>query len=128
MEALINGLHSAGNISRLKAPVPDYGEVRDAILAKEKEIGDLETRERETAESIRLKESGLRESLAGIDPALLDLDHAALLSRLAEDPEETDLGALVRTRRSEEHTSELQSLMRISYAVFCLKKKNRETD
>src|SRR3546814_6608015 len=28
------------------------------------------------------------------------------------------------TSRSEEHTSELQSLMRISYAVFCLKKKN----
>src|SRR3546814_2560445 len=28
------------------------------------------------------------------------------------------------SRRSEEHTSELQSLMRISYAVFCLKKKN----
>src|SRR3546814_3218895 len=32
-------------------------------------------------------------------------------------------GALGETR-SEEHTSELQSLMRISYAVFCLKKKN----
>src|SRR3546814_6836639 len=29
--------------------------------------------------------------------------------------------------RSEEHTSELQSLMRISYAVFCLKKKKKET-
>src|SRR3546814_7278323 len=29
--------------------------------------------------------------------------------------------------RSEEHTSELQSLMRISYAVFCLKKKNKQT-
>src|SRR3546814_3553523 len=29
--------------------------------------------------------------------------------------------------RSEEHTSELQSLMRISYAVFCLKKKNKNT-
>src|SRR3546814_9301274 len=29
--------------------------------------------------------------------------------------------------RSEEHTSELQSLMRISYAVFCLKKKNTST-
>src|SRR3546814_6387856 len=28
--------------------------------------------------------------------------------------------------RSEEHTSELQSLMRISYAVFCLKKKNKK--
>src|SRR3546814_9622607 len=31
------------------------------------------------------------------------------------------------TRRSEEHTSELQSLMRISYAVFCLKKKKNTT-
>src|SRR3546814_10236845 len=30
-------------------------------------------------------------------------------------------------RRSEEHTSELQSLMRISYAVFCLKKKTHKT-
>src|SRR3546814_8190826 len=30
-------------------------------------------------------------------------------------------------QRSEEHTSELQSLMRISYAVFCLKKKNKPT-
>src|SRR3546814_6346325 len=39
----------------------------------------------------------------------------ALLLRLHESP------------RSEEHTSELQSLMRISYAVFCLKKKNITT-
>src|SRR3546814_4120733 len=34
-----------------------------------------------------------------------------------------DMGA---GSRSEEHTSELQSLMRISYAVFCLKKKNNQ--
>src|SRR3546814_1161796 len=33
---------------------------------------------------------------------------------------------LIRENRSEEHTSELQSLMRISYAVFCLKKKNTD--
>src|SRR3546814_8873566 len=32
-----------------------------------------------------------------------------------------------RAPRSEEHTSELQSLMRISYAVFCLKKKNNKS-
>src|SRR3546814_5777969 len=32
---------------------------------------------------------------------------------------------LLRNGRSEEHTSELQSLMRISYAVFCLKKKKQ---
>src|SRR3546814_3683640 len=35
-----------------------------------------------------------------------------------------DMIASVQKARSEEHTSELQSLMRISYAVFCLKKKN----
>src|SRR3546814_6312194 len=35
--------------------------------------------------------------------------------------------AVPLTRRSEEHTSELQSLMRISYAVFCLKKKKSDT-
>src|SRR3546814_1427669 len=34
-------------------------------------------------------------------------------------------GCAARRVRSEEHTSELQSLMRISYAVFCLKKKKR---
>src|SRR3546814_6217469 len=34
----------------------------------------------------------------------------------------------VLARRSEEHTSELQSLMRISYAVFCLKKKKHDTE
>src|SRR3546814_8754308 len=43
-----------------------------------------------------------------------------------------DMGAGLRgdsleLKRSEEHTSELQSLMRISYAVFCLKKKKKQT-
>src|SRR3546814_5767463 len=37
------------------------------------------------------------------------------------------LGLLLAIIRSEEHTSELQSLMRISYAVFCLKKKKHKT-
>src|SRR3546814_5798899 len=37
------------------------------------------------------------------------------------------MSACVAAWRSEEHTSELQSLMRISYAVFCLKKKNYYT-
>src|SRR3546814_2246165 len=38
---------------------------------------------------------------------------------------ENDIGGQLAAERSEEHTSELQSLMRISYAVFCLKKKNK---
>src|SRR3546814_2273760 len=37
-----------------------------------------------------------------------------------------DLNSRQGLARSEEHTSELQSLMRISYAVFCLKKKNKQ--
>src|SRR3546814_16796506 len=36
-----------------------------------------------------------------------------------------DIGPTICLSRSEEHTSELQSLMRISYAVFCLKEKKR---
>src|SRR3546814_4954540 len=38
-----------------------------------------------------------------------------------------DIEEYLRKERSEEHTSELQSLMRISYAVFCLKKKKHKT-
>src|SRR3546814_5890864 len=41
---------------------------------------------------------------------------------LALNLERDSVGAVVLGERSEEHTSELQSLMRISYAVFCLKK------
>src|SRR3546814_8738772 len=43
-----------------------------------------------------------------------------------EDVVTTTLGDELEIGRSEEHTSELQSLMRISYAVFCLKKKNKK--
>src|SRR3546814_6338710 len=56
--------------------------------------------------------------------------------RFAENPAEPVSALMTRERlitvkegvskRSEEHTSELQSLMRISYAVFCLKKKNKK--
>src|SRR3546814_5667878 len=78
-----------------------------------------------------------------LDPSLLRQDPAALAERLrATRGFELDAAAVerleaarkriqVRTQelqnRSEEHTSELQSLMRISYAVFCLKKKKKHT-
>src|SRR3546814_2250995 len=39
--------------------------------------------------------------------------------------QESPIGQMLCRQRSEEHTSELQSLMRISYAVFCLKKKKK---
>src|SRR3546814_1951542 len=75
--------------------------------------------------------------------ALIDLDEGPrLMSRVegmaAEDvrigmkvkarvAQEDETPILVFDPRSEEHTSELQSLMRISYAVFCLKKNNKKT-
>src|SRR3546814_5087136 len=57
------------------------------------------------------------------------LDGAAdrQLSRSGRDPAaERRTAGLCAGHRSEEHTSELQSLMRISYAVFCLKKKKEK--
>src|SRR3546814_1258262 len=56
-----------------------------------------------------------------------DLQHILILDQQIEQRLQVQAGGLgvYRSRlRSEEHTSELQSLMRISYAVFCLKKKN----
>src|SRR3546814_6708027 len=44
-----------------------------------------------------------------------------------EAPERAQWIRTLFDERSEEHTSELQSLMRISYAVFCLKKNNKTT-
>src|SRR3546814_3862658 len=53
-------------------------------------------------------------------------------ARMAEEAGLFDLADVAtaisdKMERSEEHTSELQSLMRISYAVFCLKKKNKRS-
>src|SRR3546814_8403963 len=76
-----------------------------------------------------LPETGLREtsprlrtSVAGLDfPSPVGL--AAGFDKNAEVPDAMLRQGFGFVERSEEHTSELQSLMRISYAVFCLKKK-----
>src|SRR3546814_7036668 len=52
----------------------------------------------------------------------LQSDSTSMPIAFSDRPERTFLAMLFR---SEEHTSELQSLMRISYAVFCLKKKKQ---
>src|SRR3546814_10741443 len=52
--------------------------------------------------------------------------HGDAAVRSGAQPRGADAGGAVH-QRSEEHTSELQSLMRISYAVFCLKKKKQKT-
>src|SRR3546814_8332810 len=70
--------------------------------------------------------------VAGVnrDVALIGLGAFALLYQLKGGLKAVALTDIVQVTllvRSEEHTSELQSLMRISYAVFCLKKKTTTT-
>src|SRR3546814_9402098 len=56
-------------------------------------------------------------------PATMDWPSTSMTVRLDASVPSTSLS--LASTRSEEHTSELQSLMRISYAVFCLKKKKK---
>src|SRR3546814_10965083 len=58
--------------------------------------------------------ANLQAAKAMLESAELDLEHTRIVAPFPG-----------RVSRSEEHTSELQSLMRISYAVFCLKKKTK---
>src|SRR3546814_4360002 len=64
--------------------------------------------------------------IAGVEPTDEQLDKVTfvLTQRLADLMPQAR--GIVKEHRSEEHTSELQSLMRISYAVFCLKKKTNK--
>src|SRR3546814_7262774 len=66
-----------------------------------------------------------RRSVFGAVTSLGELDE--LVAKLQGSPLQVKQAA-VEIARSEEHTSELQSLMRISYAVFCLKKKKKNRD
>src|SRR3546814_9338549 len=73
-----------------------------------------------------------REVVAHLAEAAQDrLDHALAVHRVLERQAQIAVGERLRValhdERSEEHTSELQSLMRSSYAVFSLKKKNQHT-
>src|SRR3546814_10453979 len=54
-------------------------------------------------------------------------DTRRLVQLTLDDDVAGEINAADLLMRSEEHTSELQSLMRISYAVFCLKKKNKKS-
>src|SRR3546814_1392952 len=78
----------------------------DTTLFRSPALDERIRRQRTRAEAALLAEAGV----TGVPvPRVIDVD-------LAD----------AALERSEEHTSELQSLMRISYAVFCLKKKKRQ--
>src|SRR3546814_1219650 len=80
---------------------------------------------------------GLRIAALAAGTRQFELEHRARVERGGDHEEDdqaqdhvdhrdqVDLRVVLGAARSEEHTSELQSLMRISYAVFCLKKKKQ---
>src|SRR3546814_3308298 len=94
-------------------PVPDQQEGKEAGQFPEE--GDLDQIARHDDAEHRPHE-GLKEGEEARDRVL----RRHVIARI-EDDERPD----AEDERSEEHTSELQSLMRISYAVFCLKKKKK---
>src|SRR3546814_4463994 len=59
-------------------------------------------------------------------PSMLKISLAGAPGLADDGNVSTSMRCVPAANRSEEHTSELQSLMRISYAVFCLKKKKKE--
>src|SRR3546814_5842543 len=69
----------------------------------------------------QLREGGFAGPVGLVNPNYREIDGMASAPRLDA------LGFAPELVRSEEHTSELQSLMRISYAVFCLKNKTQHT-
>src|SRR3546814_7699327 len=86
--------------------VRHHPELKDSQIARL--IGTTKT----TIQAVRERSHWNSQNIRPRDPVLLGLCSQG------------DLNAAVE-KRSEEHTSELQSLMRISYAVFCLKKKKK---
>src|SRR3546814_7243319 len=89
-------------------------------VARDLGSSHLGFREVAAVQHLRRQELAHRDLVGGAVPGAEERDAGMLVGRQLDPP------AFDRVPRSEEHTSELQSLMRISYAVFCLTKKNKE--
>src|SRR3546814_5556135 len=71
---------------------------------------------------------GVRNNAAALNLRKMAVGDRAFFYHSMTDKAAVGVMEISRTaKKTEEHTSELQSLMRISYAVFCLKKQNRST-
>src|SRR3546814_4709040 len=110
-------VHAKGAAARLEAP--------DPALEVLRQVGRVDHPFVEQFRSDVCDHARCSDFLAAdqLDPDRL----APVDQHLFDGAFEADLDAMIAAHlrhRSEEHTSELQSLMRISYAVFCLKKKN----
>src|SRR3546814_3584108 len=102
-------------LKETEAVRPDLDDriARADIIARDAELDLARAMTKQASEQaeLRVAQAALNAAQARLDRSQRDVQRL-----------EQELASLAETR-SEEHTSELQSLMRISYAVFCLKKK-----
>jgi exonuclease SbcC len=113
LDALIDGLHDAGDIRRLRQPVPEYAEVRENIQALERSIRADEAEVAELNSQISAAEVTLQSTLSVLNPTLArqPLDFALLRNELNNSAEEVRLSDLARARRNiEAARSEWQSI------------------
>src|SRR3546814_5348116 len=104
---------------------PRYQQVKDRLIGRligsYWKPGDLLPSEMQLAEELGVSQGTVRKALDEMTADNLLVRRQGRGTYVAEHDQEHALFHFFK--RSEEHTSELQSLMRISYAVFCLKKK-----
>src|SRR3546814_4422746 len=110
--------------SRRLAPGTGHAVLRQRVAARPARhalflIATGQLRVQRAAAAKRVEHVGGGEGVIARPPQIADAQLICLIFLAARIGERTELR---RLSRSEEHTSELQSLMRISYAVFCLKK------
>src|SRR3546814_4079541 len=89
-------------------------------------MADGEVQQVKALQEIRAKGIAISTFPPAVLSALKDAWEKVVREESAANPEFRKAWESFSSFRSEEHTSELQSLMRISYAVFCLKKKNKK--
>src|SRR3546814_3928196 len=92
----------------------------DQVPQQIKELQDAAT---QNAGAVKQLAGEMQRTLASLQQGASQLESTLVALQQRNAVLERELRRANRFSRSEEHTSELQSLMRISYAVFCLKKK-----
>src|SRR3546814_1832482 len=125
VEALDRMLNEAGEISIYRSRLEEHNsgieaqlaEMAQAVARVREQLRQMDTETDAQIAARGLTQADAADRYAGeFDP--LEMDRYTRMQELSRALSES---------RSEEHTSELQSLMRISYAVFCLKKKQIKT-
>src|SRR3546814_10293917 len=109
-------------MNTLSAATDDIGAINTSALSKAQHVLDLASTTTRSIQAVAESTEALTGSASHISAQVDEQARMGAAAMAASDSGQLSLQAL----RSEEHTSELQSLMRISYAVFCLKKKKQK--